>query len=144
MNLRPLRTDPRPLGAPCSCPSVSALAAAALAGTILEPSCLTHQAAEIAAAEHERTIAAVIDSANDLEAVLDRVADNFAAKQTEAAADVAELEREHLLVELTATDPLAGTIARAVGSPMTPRPSPTMPLNASDNVIAAALGMTVE
>ena len=121
-------------GHPCNCPTPADLIAAGLAGRPLDPTCHAHQADLIAAAEHDRTIAAIVDPANELDAAIEAVRDKFDAEQAQAQEAAATAEREQRLDELTAADQLAGSVARAVGAPMA--------LNASTATFAAALGMT--
>ena len=120
----------------CWCPSPTDLIGAALTSRTLAPSCPIHQADEIAAAAEAERIGEITAGADALEAVLDKVRHQAEARTAQASADAAAEERERRLGEL---DPLAGSIARAVGAPMTDNSS--MALSADAGTIAAALGM---
>ena len=89
-------------------------------------------------AEAER-IAAIVQPARDLEAALDRVQQNHAADVAQAQAAVDAAERERRLDDL---DPMSAHLARVVGAPMVSTTNTAVPLNATANIIAAALGMT--
>lgn len=123
---------------PCSCPTPADLIHAGLYGVELVPSCPTHQADAIADQAEVERIATITAGADALETVLDKVRNEAEERDARAAAEAQTEERERRLAQL---DPLAGSIARAVGAPMTD-PSP-MPLNASADMFASALGMSV-
>ena len=121
---------------PCSCPSTAESLAAAIAGTEIAPSCSTHQAAAIAERADAERIAGITAGSDALETVLDKVRHEAEERDARAAAEAQAEERERRLGQL---DPLAGSIARAVGAPMTDNSS--MALSADAGTIAAALGM---
>lgn len=123
----------------CWCPSPADLIEAALRSQTLAPSCLAHQADQIAAAAEAERIAAIVQPARDLEAALDRVQQNHAADVAQAQAAVDAAERERRLDDL---DPMSAHLARVVGAPMVSTTNTAVPLNATANIIAAALGMT--
>lgn len=121
---------------PCSCPSTAEALSAAIAGTEIAPTCSTHQADAIAAGNEAERIATITAGSDALETVLDKVRHEAEERDARAAAAAQAEERERRLGEL---DPLAGSIARAVGAPMTDNSS--MALSADAGTIAAALGM---
>lgn len=122
----------------CTCPSTAETLTAAIAGAEIVPTCSTHQAGAIAERTEAERIATITAGSDALETVLDKVRHEAEERDARAAAAAQAEERERRLGEL---DPLAGSIARAVGAPMTD-PSP-MPLNASADTFASALGMSV-
>ena len=121
----------------CTCPSTAEALTAAIAGTEIVPTCSTHQADAIAERSEAERIATITAGSDALEAVLDKVRTEAEERDARAAAEAQAEERERRLGQL---DPLAGSIARAVGAPMTDNPS--MALSADAGTIAAVLGMT--